>query len=341
MSATAKSAFTWLETRRAGLYVVPADLYIDPVLPVARAAITHGHADHARSGHDHVYATPQTLAIMACRYGEAHAATTTAMEYGDTIALPGGVELHFAAAGHILGSAQISIAYRQHRVTVSGDYKRRADPTCAPFQPQQCDVFITEATFALPIFKHPPIEQELRRLLQSMHDFPGSCHLLGAYALGKCQRIMMTLRQLGYTETIYLHGAQVKLVELYESLGIPLGVWRKVSDVTDKQELAGKLVLAPPSALADRWSRKLPEVLTCMASGWMQIRARAKQRRAELPLIISDHADWNELLETLQEINAPQVWVTHGREEALVHQAKAFGYKAQALSLLGYDEEAS
>ena len=113
-----------------------------------------------------------------------------------------------------------------------------------------------------------------------------------AYALGKCQRVMSVLRQLGYEETIYLHGAQVKLVELYEQFGVDLGHWRKVSEVEDKKALAGKLVIAPPSALADKWSRKLPEIMTCFVSGWMQIRARAKQRRVELPLTISDHADW-------------------------------------------------
>jgi putative mRNA 3-end processing factor len=131
----------------------------------------------------------------------------------------------------------------------------------------------------------------------------------------------------------------IKLCEYYQENGIDLGEWIPVSEINDLKSLKGELVLAPPSALNDRWSRKLPEVMTAMASGWMQIRARSKQRRAELPLIISDHCDWPELIQTIKEVNPAEVWVTHGREQALVHQAKSMGYTAKALSLVGYDED--
>jgi putative mRNA 3-end processing factor len=133
----------------------------------------------------------------------------------------------------------------------------------------------------------------------------------------------------------------IKLCEYYQENGIDLGEWIPVSEINDLKSLKGELVLAPPSALNDRWSRKLPEVMTAMASGWMQIRARSKQRRAELPLIISDHCDWPELIQTIKEVNPAEVWVTHGREQALVHQAQNMGYKAKALSLVGYDEDES
>jgi len=149
---------------------------------------------------------------------------------------------------------------------------------------------------------------------------------------------MLSLRELGYHNTIYLHGALIKLCEFYQSQGVNVGDWLPVSDVKDLSKLKGELVLAPPSALNDRWSRKLPNAITAMASGWMQIRARTKQRRAELPLIISDHCDWPELIQTIKEVNPKEVWVTHGREEALVHQAQKMGYKAKALSLIGYNE---
>jgi len=150
---------------------------------------------------------------------------------------------------------------------------------------------------------------------------------------------MIALRELGYQEPIYLHGALVKMCRLYQAHGIDLGEWMGVSDVTDLKLLRGKIVLAPPSALNDRWSRKFPDVITAMASGWMQIRARSKQRNAELPLIISDHCDWSELLHTIDQVKAPEVWVTHGREEGLVYQAQQMGYRAQALSLIGYEDE--
>ena len=329
----------WMEVRPEGLYCSAADIYVDPVMPVPRAIVTHGHADHARAGHGRVYATPETLEIMRCRFGEDHCDESVPLAYTQTISLGDKTELMLAPAGHILGSAQAVIEHADSRIVVSGDYKRREDPTCEPFVPVRCDVFVTEATFGLPVFRHPPIRDELAKLLASLEQFPERCHLVGTYALGKCQRVMLELRALGYEKPVYLHGALVKLCELYEAQGVALGEWKKVSDVDDVSTLAGEIVLAPPSAIADRWSRRFPDVLSGMASGWMQIRARARQRRAELPLIVSDHCDWSELLETIEDVGAPEIWVTHGREEALVHQATKMGYNARALSLLGYDEE--
>ena len=150
---------------------------------------------------------------------------------------------------------------------------------------------------------------------------------------------MKLLRLAGWDQPIYLHGAMISLVQLYEQLGVALGQWRRVSEVKDKAELAGQVVMCPPSALDDRWSRRLPDPVTAMASGWMTIRGRARQRGAELPLVISDHADWPELLATIREVNAPEVWITHGREEALKHAATGLGYRARALALIGFDEE--
>ena len=329
----------WIEIRPEGIYCPPGDLYIDPVRPVARAVVTHGHADHARAGHGTVIATPETLAIMRSRYGEQHAKEQQlALPYGQAMAL-GEVELTLHPAGHILGSAQAQLSHAGRSIIFSGDYKRASDPTCAPFTPVPCDVFVTEATFALPVFTHPPMEGEIARLLASLRQFPQRCHLLGVYALGKCQRVIMGLRAAGYQETIYLHGAMVKLCALYQQHGLDLGSLEQVT-VENAKTLAGKLVLCPPAALEDRWSRKLPDVLTCAASGWMRIRARAKQKGVELPLVISDHADWNELVQTLEDVGAPEIWVTHGREEALVYHAQQRGFTARALRLIGYEDEA-
>ena len=334
----------WLQPRDNGLYCVAADCYIDPTVPVNRALITHGHADHAIGGHHCVVATAPTIAIMRTRYGEDMAQTVEALDYGHTIELgdpDDPVSCTFYPAGHILGSAQILLSYRGTRVVISGDYKRQPDPTCPPFTAIDCDVFITEATFALPVFKHPPIEQECKKLLQSLALFPERCHLVGVYALGKCQRMILGLRALGYNQPIYLHGAQRRLCDLYEEHGIRLGQLIDVADVADKSELAGEIVLAPPSALSDRWSRSLPEVRKAMASGWMQIRARAHQRQVELPLIVSDHCDWQALLDTIDEVSPGEVWITHGREDALLHQLTTKGVKARTLSLIGYDEDAT
>jgi len=327
----------WIEVRPQGVYCKAGDFYIDPMQPVATAVVTHGHADHARSGHGTVYATPETLAIMRARYGEDHARTEVGLPYREPITI-NGVEVSLHPAGHILGSAQARLSWSGSTIVFSGDYKRRFDPTCVLFEPVPCDVFVTEATFALPVFRHPPIEGEVSRLLGSLAQFPERCHLVGVYALGKCQRLMLALRTAGYDETIYLHGAMVRLCELYQALGVALGPWDIVTPENAKT-LAGKIVLCPPSALQDRWSRKLPDVLTAAASGWMRIRARAKQKGVELPLVISDHADWDELTQTLDDVGAPEVWVTHGREEALIYHAQNHGFRAQALHILGYEDD--
>ena len=326
-----------MHVRPEGLYCAAGDFYIDPVRPVARAVITHGHADHARSGHGVVYATPETIAIMAVRYGETFTEQRQPLAYGEVMRL-GEANLSFAPAGHILGSAQAVIEHQGGQIVISGDFKRRADPTCEPFKPVKCDVFVTEATFALPVFRHPPIEHELQKLLDSQALFPERCHLVGVYALGKCQRVMVGLRQMGYDKPFYLHGALQRLCDFYQEHGVELGTLIPVTQAK-KEDLAGQIIFSPPSALADRWSRRLPDMVSCMASGWMQIRARAKQKLVELPLIISDHADWDELLQTLEDVGAPEVWITHGRDDALAYIAQKLGYKAQALSLLGYEDE--
>ena len=331
----------WITPTDNGIYCQPADIYIDPLEPVTNAIVTHGHADHARPGHHHVIATQGTLDIMHARYGEDMAVETTCLSLRQSLQLGDStdpVTLTLYPAGHILGSSQVKLEYRGASIVVSGDYKRTPDPSCEAFEPVQCDVFVTEATFGLPVFTHPPIKQEVQKLLDSLETFPERCHLVGCYALGKCQRVLLALRELGYHKPIYLHGAQINLCNLYQQHGFELGELVPVSEVADKKTLAGEIVLAPPSALADRWSRSLPNVRTAMASGWMQIRARSKQRKAELPLIISDHCDWPELLQTLQDVNPQEVWVTHGREDALVYQAEKMGFKARALSLVGYED---
>jgi putative mRNA 3-end processing factor len=238
----------------------------------------------------------------------------------------------------VLGSAQVAMEWRGSRAVVSGDYKRQPDPTCRPFVPIPCDVFVTEATFALPVFRHPPAEHEIAKLLDSVALFPERTHVVGAYALGKAQRVIALLRQAGWDRAIYLHGAQIPLCAAYERLGIPLGELLPAT-VAEKDKLKGAIVIAPPSAIADRWARRLAEPVVCNASGWMRVRQRARSKGVELPLVISDHCDWDELNQTLDEVAAPEVWVTHGREEALIHEAAKRGIRGRALRLVGYGDE--
>jgi putative mRNA 3-end processing factor len=329
---------TWLKVLPQGLYCEPGGFFIDPVRPVERAVITHAHSDHARPGNRVVLATADTLAVMRARMGEDRAGDTQQeLAWGETLRL-GDVRVWLQPAGHVLGSAQVAMEYQGSRAVVSGDYKRVADPTCAPFEPIACDVFVTEATFALPVFIHPPPDHEIRRLLESVAVFPDRTHVVGCYALGKCQRVIALLREAGWGGPIWLHGALAAMCEVYQARGIALGDLRPATGAP-KGALAGAIVLAPPGAISDRWARRLEDPVVALASGWMRVRQRAKSRGVELPLVISDHADWNELNATLDEVGAPEVWVTHGREEALIHAAGQRGIRGRALRLVGYGDE--
>jgi putative mRNA 3-end processing factor len=307
---------TWLKVLPPGLWCEPGGFFIDPTRAVDRAVITHAHSDHARPGHRAVLASPDTLALMRARLGEVRAGETQqALHWGEVLRI-GDVRVWLQPAGHVLGSAQVAMEHAGARVVISGDYKRAADPTCAGFVPIRCDVFVTEATFALPVFRHPPPEQEIARLLA---------------------RIAL-LRQAGWDRPIWLHGALASLCQVYEARGVALGDLRPATAAA-KGELVGAIVLAPPGAVTDRWARRLADPVVAIASGWMRVRQRAKSRGVELPLVISDHADWDELNATLDEVAAPEVWVTHGREEALIHAAGLRGITGRALRLVGYGEE--
>jgi putative mRNA 3-end processing factor len=321
----------------AGLCCKRGSFHIDPTRPVERALITHAHSDHARAGHGAVLATQETLDLMRLRYGENFAGTTQAIRHGESVTLDS-VTATFHPAGHVLGSAQIAVEAEGVRIVASGDYKNVADPTCAPFELVRCDVFITEATFALPVFRHGDPGAEIAKLLHSVAVFPDRAHLVGAYSLGKAQRLIALLRQAGYEAPIYLHGAMEKITRYYESRGVALGELRLALGAT-KPTLAGTITICPPSALNDLWTRRFPDPLNAFASGWMRVRARARQQGVALPLVISDHADWDGLTETIAATGAGEIWVTHGQEDALVHWCGTHGLAARPLDIVGYGDE--
>jgi putative mRNA 3-end processing factor len=330
-----------LTSTQSGLYSPLGDFFIDPTRPVERALITHGHSDHARPGHGSVLATRETLAIMAVRCGEGFASATQAARPGERHDI-NGVGVTFVPAGHVLGSAQIVVEARGTRIVASGDYKRVRDPTCASFEVVRCDVLITEATFGLPVFRHPDADGEVGKLLGSLQLFPKRAHLVGVYALGKAQRLIALLREAGYDRPIHVHGALERLCALYAVEGVPLGEIRKVASGRTRgtdPAFAGEIILCPPGQIQDLWTRRFPDPLTSFASGWMRVRARARQRGVELPLVISDHCDWDGLTKTIRETAAGEIWVTHGAEEALVHWCSTVGIAARPLHLLGYGDE--
>jgi putative mRNA 3-end processing factor len=320
-----------------GLYCPPGGFHLDPMRPVERALVTHGHSDHARAGHRSVLATAETLGLMAVRHGEEFCESRQEAILGRPLRI-GDAAVTFYPAGHVLGAAQILIEAGGRRIVLSGDYKRQPDPTAAPFEVVPCDVFITEATFGLPIFRHPPIETEARKVLDSLALFPERAHLIGAYSLGKAQRLMRALADAGLDKPIHLHGAMEKITDFYRERQIRLGPTARVAGAS-KSELKGAVVLCPPSSLNDLWSRRFPDPVTAFASGWMRTRARARQRGVELPLVVSDHADWEDLCRTIKETGAGEIWVTHGQEDALVHWCGTQGLSAKPLNLIGYGDE--
>ncbi len=313
------------------MYIEALNAYIDPIKPVDKAIITHAHADHAKPNHDRVLATKDTINIMKIRYGENCAKTFQAIDYGKRININGiGITLY--PAGHILGSAQVLLEDKKNKVLITGDYKTISDDTSQSFELIKTETLITEATFGLPIFKHPEPDKEIEKLLGSIKLFTNKCHIVGAYALGKSQRVISLLRKKGYDDIIYIHGALEKITNYYLHRGIKLGKLKKVTK-DDVNNLKGKIVIAPPSALKDKWVRKFSDVRFCLASGWMIIKQRVKQSKIELPLVISDHADWNELTNTILNSKAKKIWLTHGRTDALEYWCKKNNINAKALYL--------
>ncbi len=335
-----------LQPTPRGLYCPIGDFYLDPVRgAVDRAVISHGHSDHARGGHGHVLAHPATLAIMAARYGEGFAKSKQALEYGARIEIDG-VTVWLVPAGHILGSAQVVVEHRGLRMTFTGDYKRRADPTCARFEPVDgTHVLITEATFGLPVFRHPCTRGEIAKLISSVAENPDRTHCVAAYSLGKAQRVIAELRAGGHHAPIYVHGSVEKLNTVYAAQGVELGEVRPATtgarNKADSETYRGHIVVAPPGAFDGPWVQRFPDPLSVFASGWMRVRQRAKVSGIELPLIISDHSDWDELTGTIRDVNPQEVWITYGREDALVRWAELEGRRARPLRLVGYDEEGS
>ncbi|MFG1478870.1 ligase-associated DNA damage response exonuclease [Xanthobacter sp. V4C-4] len=324
-----------------GLYCPAGDFYVDPLRAVPRAVVTHGHSDHARAGHGAVLATTETLDLMALRLGPGFTGARQPLAYGAAVEI-NGVRVSLHPAGHVLGSAQVRLEKDGLVIVVSGDYKDAADPTCVPFEPVRCHVFVTEATFGLPVFRHPPAAGEVARLLASAALFPERTHLVGAYSLGKAQRLMALIRQAGFTAPLHLHGALAAVTDYYVSRGQDFGALEPVAagaGRAGKAALAGAIVIAPPMAMTDLWARRFADPLTVFASGWMRVRARARQRGVELPLVVSDHADWDGLCASVGATGCEELWVTHGAEDALVHWAHTRQLRARPLRLVGYGDE--
>ncbi|WP_299862966.1 ligase-associated DNA damage response exonuclease [uncultured Roseobacter sp.] len=310
-----------------GIYCAAGDFYIDPWRPVDRALITHGHADHARSGHQRYLATNAALPVMRHRLGEI---TAQGVPYGDVVTI-GDAQVSFHPAGHVPGSAQIRVAVAGEIWVASGDYKTEADGLSEPFEPQSCHHFITESTFGLPVFRWQPQAQIAREL----NDWWAACAavgktaFLGAYALGKAQRLLTMLNaDIG---PILTHGAVEATNKVLRAQGIDLPDTVHATAEIDPKAYPGALVLAPPSALGSAWARKFGTQENAFASGWMQLRGVRRRRAGDRGFVISDHADWQGLLDTIRETGAENIYVTHGYTDIFTRYLMENGWNARVV----------
>ena len=329
-----------LALTRCGLYCAAGDFYIDPWpgrhFRLKRSIITHGHADHARPGSLQYFCTAETGAIMHARIDPELAITP--LRYGEQVKFGDAlVSLH--AAGHVLGSAQVRVEVAGEVWVASGDFKRDYDPTCAAFEVVPCDVFITEATFALPIYRWrsgAEIAADIYAWWQRNAEQQRSS-VLFCYALGKAQRVLAELAQLT-DDTVLLHGAMHNMIEIYRQAGVMMTPTQLVSD-WPPDEFSDRLIIAPPSAAGSPWMRRFKQHSTGFVSGWMRVRGNRRRRGYDRGFVMSDHADWPSLIQTVEETGAQQVLATHGKTEVLVRYLREQGIAAEALSTRFGDEE--
>jgi putative mRNA 3-end processing factor len=320
-----------------GLFCESGGFYIDPWQPVTRALVTHGHADHARRGCGAYLAAAPGLPILRRRIGME--AAIQGIPYGERLRL-GDVTVSFHPSGHILGAAQILLERAGERWIAAGDYKRQSDPTCEGFEPIGCDTFITEATFGLPIYRWGETAEEAREVLAWWEEnrAAGRASVLFCYALGKAQRVLAELAALT-DRTVYVHGAVEPLAECYRQEGVRMLPTRRVAETVRGHSFAGELVLAPTSAAGSTWMRRFGDASTGFVSGWMLVRGARRRRGFDRGFVISDHADWPALLQTIRESGARRVLTTHGFTDSLSRYLREQGIESQMLSTPYGDEE--
>ncbi|MDB5915439.1 MAG: hypothetical protein JWP22_4114 [Ramlibacter sp.] len=312
--------------RPEGLYCPPGDFYIDPWRPVPRAVITHAHSDHARQGSGHYLASAPAEGVLRTRLGEIDLQT---LRYGERVQHHG-VTLSLHPAGHVLGSSQVRLEHGGEVWVASGDYKVAADPTCAPFEAVRCDVFITESTFGLPIYRWCPDEEIFADINAwwARNAIHGRASVLTCYSFGKAQRVLSGVDpSIG---PIIVHGAVEPLNRAYRAEGVALPETRMVTDVKDKADLRRCLVVCPPGAAASPWMRRFGEAQTAFASGWMQVRGNRRRGGYDRGFVLSDHADWPGLMGAIEATGAQRVIVTHGSVPVMVRHLRERGLQAEA-----------
>lgn len=323
-----------LTLTEAGLYCAAGDFHIDPWRPVRRAVITHAHGDHARIGSEAYLAATPGLPLLAARLTPDASIETLA--YGETRRM-GEVELSLHPAGHVLGSAQVRIAHRSGVWVVSGDYKLAADPTCSPFEPLRANIFVSESTFGLPIYRWDSPERVIAAIAHWWEEnrFDAITSMLFAYALGKAQRVLVGLANHyggDLPGPVFCHGSVQRMNEVYRAAGIALPLTTAVAQAPEGTRWSDALVIAPPSARGSRWMRRFVPFSTAFASGWMAIRGTRRRASYDRGFALSDHADWDALHAAIDHARAEEIWVTHGYREELVRALVERGQRAVAIN---------
>jgi putative mRNA 3-end processing factor len=307
----------------SGLFCPAGSFHIDPWQRVDRAVITHAHGDHARPGSAAYLCAPPSVGLLQRRFGPD--VNLEALPYGEARTM-GGVRLSLHPAGHVLGSAQVRIEGPEGVWVVSGDYKRAADPTCAAFEPVRCDTFVSESTFGLPIYRWDGTAEVIAEIAAwwSANGEAGRCSVLFCYTIGKAQRLLSELARVT-DRPVYVHGMMLGMIEAYRDAGIAIRPVKPATDTPRGTSFAGELVLAPLSARGTPWMRRLGDVSDAFASGLMRVRGLRRQRAFDRGFVLSDHADWPGLLETIAETGAARVLATHGHAEALARHLGEHG----------------
>jgi putative mRNA 3-end processing factor len=313
-----------------GIYCKKADVYLDPWRPVDKAIITHGHADHSRFGHKTYITHHNNLPIIKHRLGPIHA---VGKAWGESFTV-NNVRFSLHPAGHIMGSSQIRVAHKGEVWVFTGDYKTEDDGISTPFEPIRCHTFITECTFGLPAFSWRP-QQEVYHDINAWwaeNKAQGQTSVLFGYSLGKAQRLLKHLDpSIG---KIYTHGAIENMTEVLRPMAhFPETIM--VAKDTKKEAILGNMVLAPPSAHGSTWIRKMAPFVTATASGWMAFRGARRRRAIDRGFVLSDHCDWQGLLDSIKATGAESVLCTHGYTDIFSRYLKELGYDARPLAPKG------
>lgn len=299
-----------LQFTNKGIYCKPAGIYLDPWQPVEKALITHGHADHSRWGHKKYITQYKNVPIISHRLGDIN---VSGVDYNESFSI-NNVKFSFHPAGHIPGSSQIRVEHKGEVWVFTGDYKTEDDGISTVYEPIVCNTFITECTFGLPAFKWRPQQQVMEdiNVWCAQNHIEKKTSILFAYSLGKAQRI---IKHLDTSQMkIYCHGAVFKMTEvLREQISFP--PTHLITRETTKEEIAGNIVIAPPSAHGSAWMRKMMPYVTASASGWMTFRGARRRRAIDKGFVLSDHCDWDGLLNSIEATNCENVITTHGYQD--------------------------